>query len=69
MRAHSDQDIISKASKKEKVKAEIKGDKIDITVDMDDSTGAAHTYVVTYQKVNPVAEEWEVIDVSELSTW
>ena len=68
MRAHSDEEIIAKASGMEKKQEEIKGDTLDIAVDLDDLEGARHTYVVTYVRAGQNAD-WLVSEVTELSAW
>lgn len=65
MRPHSNQEIIRKASEKEKNQDEIKNNRIDIAVDMDDNHGVTHTYVVTFERA---ADDWNAIDVNELSS-
>ena len=66
MRAHTDEEIIERASKEEKNPKDITDNRIDITVDMDDKNGTAHTYVVNFCKNE--GGEWQVVEVSELSS-
>lgn len=65
MRAHTDQEIIGKASAKEKDLQGMKDNRIDVAVDLDDAHGTCHTYVVTYERR---ADDWQVVEVSELSS-
>ena len=65
MRAHSNEEIINKAALKEKNPAEVKENRIDVAVDLDDETGTCHTYVVTYEKQG---NDWRVLEVNELSS-
>ena len=65
MKAHTDEQIISKASLAEKNQEQIKDDKIDIAVDLDDETGTCHTYVVTFDRSSG---EWKPVEVEEVSS-
>jgi hypothetical protein len=65
MRAHTDQEIISKASLKEKNPEEVKDSRIDVAVDLDDDTGNCHTYVVTFERKQ---DDWLPVEVNELSS-
>jgi hypothetical protein len=67
MRVHTDEEIISKASSLEKNSNNIIDNKIDIAVDLDDEHGTAHTYVVTFSRINE-GGEWSPVEVSELSS-
>ncbi|KAA8484367.1 hypothetical protein BDE36_1533 [Arcticibacter tournemirensis] len=64
-RAHTDEEIISKASAREKNAESITDEKIDIAVDLDDDHGVTHTYVVTFSRDG---ENWVPTQVSELSS-
>ncbi|WP_374165188.1 hypothetical protein [Arcticibacter sp. MXS-1] len=64
-RAHTDEEIIQAASQKSKTEVAGTDDKIDIAVDLDDSHGVCHTYVVTYKKEG---DQWSPAQVSELSS-
>lgn len=66
MKAHSDKDIVDFASTKEKNPTDIKNNRIDIAVDMEDEHGTAHTYVVNFCRNSDGS--WEASDVSELSS-
>ena len=66
MRAHSDQEIIERASAEEKNPKDIQNNSINITVDMDDEHGTAHTYVVNFSKDKE--GNWKPVEVSELSS-
>ena len=66
MRAHTNDEIIDRASAMEKNAEEIKDDRIDITVDMDDEHGTTHTYVVNFCRNNN--GNWQASEVSELSS-
>jgi cytoplasmic iron level regulating protein YaaA (DUF328/UPF0246 family) len=66
MRAHTDQEIIELASKEEKNPKDVTDNRVDITVDMEDENGTAHTYVVNFCKNE--GGEWQVVEVSELSS-
>jgi C4-type Zn-finger protein len=65
-KAHSDEEIIQKASTLEKNSENVHDNKVDITVDMDDEHGTAHTYVVTYTKEGN--GNWVPVEVSEISS-
>lgn len=67
MRAHSNEDIIRKAMQVEKPEIEVRDNKIDIVVDMDDSADERHSYVVTFSREGG-GSDWSVSDVSELSS-
>lgn len=64
-KAHTDEEIISKASAKEKNAESITDDKIDVAVDLDDNHGVTHTYVVTFTREGT---NWMAIQVNELSS-
>lgn len=66
MRAHTDEDIICKALAEEKDQRNIKDNKLDVVVDLDDENGNAHTYVVTLKKDD---QNWFPVEISELSAW
>jgi hypothetical protein len=66
MRAHTDEEIIAKATTVEKNFHEIQGDRIDITVDLDDEHGTCHTYVVNFCMNSDGS--WQPAEVSELSS-
>lgn len=66
MRAHTDEEIIKRASVEDKNANDIKDNRIDVTVDMEDEHGTAHTYVVNFCKNNE--GNWQVAEVSELSS-
>lgn len=64
-RAHTDEEIISKASAREKNAESITDGKIDVAVDLDDDHGVTHTYVVTFAREGA---NWMAIQVNELSS-
>lgn len=66
MRAHTDEEIIRRASAVEKKPEEIKDNRIDIAVDMEDEHGTVHTYVVNFCR--DTQGSWEATEVSELSS-
>jgi hypothetical protein len=66
MRAHTDEEIIKRASAEEKNLKDIKDNRIDITVDMEDEHGTTHTYVVNFCRKDD--GYWQVVEVSELSS-
>jgi hypothetical protein len=66
MRAHTDEEIIKCASAEEKDARDVKNDRIDVTVDMDDEHGTAHTYVVNFCRNEDGS--WQAVEVSELSS-
>ncbi|HEY0896760.1 MAG TPA: hypothetical protein VGE15_09440 [Sphingobacteriaceae bacterium] len=65
MKAHTDQEIIRKASVKDKDLQEVKDNRIDVAVDLDDETGTCHTYIVTFEQR---AGDWQPVEVNELSS-
>lgn len=64
-KAHTDKEIIQAASLKEINPEYIKENKADVAVDLDDSHGITHTYVVTFKKDG---NQWLPLQVSELSS-
>lgn len=66
MRAHTDEEIIQKASAEEKDPNEIKDNRIDVAVDLEDIHGTTHTYVVSFCKDEN--GNWKALEVSELSS-
>jgi len=64
-KAHTDEEIISKASAKEKNAESIVDEKIDVAVDLNDDHGVTHTYVVTFTRKGA---NWMAIQVNELSS-
>ncbi len=67
MRSHTDEEIIERASKEDKDLKAMKNNRLDVTVDMDDEHGTAHTYVVNFCKADD--GNWRVLDVTEISSW
>jgi hypothetical protein len=67
MRSHTDEEIIERAFKEEKDLKAMKNNRLDVTVDMDDEHGTAHTYVVNFCKDNDGS--WKALEVSEISSW
>ena len=66
MRAHTDDEIIQKASAdKEKFK-DVTADRINVTIDIKDEQDTAHTYVVNFCKESDGG--WKALEVSELSS-
>ena len=66
MKAHTDKEIIEKASALPKNADEIKDNRVDIAVDLDDEHGTTHTYVVNFCKDE--SGSWQAAEVSELSS-
>ena len=66
MKAHTDKEIIEKASALPKNADEIKDNRVDIAVDLDDEHGTTHTYVVNFCKDE--GGSWQAAEVSELSS-
>lgn len=65
MRAHTDEEILRKVLQIDEYREEMKDDKLDIAVDLDDEHGVCHTYVVTFQKQN---NKWEYVQIDEISS-
>ena len=66
MRAHTNEEIIKRASPEEKNEEEVRDNRIDITVDLDDEHGTTHTYVVNFCR--DVGGGWQAGEVTELSS-
>lgn len=66
MRAHTDEEIINCASAVEKEPKEIKDNRIDITIDLNDEHNTAHTYTVSFCR--DTDGDWQVVEVLELSS-
>ncbi|HEY0054452.1 MAG TPA: hypothetical protein VGB63_03760 [Pedobacter sp.] len=66
MRAHTDEQIIAKASSEEKNLKDITDNRVDITVDLEDENGTTHTYVVNFCR--DAGGGWQAVEVSELSS-
>jgi hypothetical protein len=66
MRAHTDEEIIEKASAEENNFKEVASDRINVTIDLKDEHDTAHTYVVNFCKDSSGA--WKAVEVSELSS-
>ncbi len=68
MKPHLDAEIIKLAESKEKEPGLIRDNKIDIAVDLEDSHGTVHTYVVTFQCSSPDKNDWKFLEINELSS-
>ncbi|WP_207425910.1 hypothetical protein [Pedobacter sp. SYSU D00535] len=66
-RAHTDEEILAKAAAIDKNQEQIKDNRVDVPVDIEDETGTAHTYVVTFIRSGET-EPWKASEINELSS-